>query len=98
MTIADFQKLKVIGKGGFAEKVYLARKKDSGKLYAIKTICKKFILEEQGRLEQVFSEMKVMQKIPESPFVVKLHHAFQSQDYLHFVVEFCSGGELFYLL
>lgn len=26
----DFEKLKVIGKGGFAEKVYLARKKDTG--------------------------------------------------------------------
>jgi serine/threonine protein kinase len=36
----------VIGKGGFAEKVYLARKKDTGKLYAIKTMCKKFLLEE----------------------------------------------------
>jgi serine/threonine protein kinase len=36
----------VIGKGGFAEKVYLARKKDSGNLVAIKTMCKKFIMEE----------------------------------------------------
>jgi serine/threonine protein kinase len=42
----DFDKLKVIGKGGFAEKVYLARKKDSGSLVAIKTMCKKFIMEE----------------------------------------------------
>lgn len=36
----------MIGKGGFAEKVYLARKKDTGQLFAIKTMCKKFILEE----------------------------------------------------
>ena len=42
----DFDKLKVIGKGGFAEKVYLARKKDSGSLVAIKTMCKKFIMED----------------------------------------------------
>lgn len=46
INIDDFEKLKVIGKGGFSEKVYLARKKDNGQLYAIKTICKKFILEE----------------------------------------------------
>jgi serine/threonine protein kinase len=32
--------MKVIGKGGFAEKVYLARKKDSGNLFAIKTMSK----------------------------------------------------------
>ena len=40
----DFDKIKVIGKGGFAEKVYLVRKKDTGSLYAIKTINKEFIL------------------------------------------------------
>jgi len=56
-TLDDFERLKVIGKGGFADKVYLARKKDTGKVYAIKTISKKFILEEQGRFEQVFGEL-----------------------------------------
>ena len=56
----DFDKIKVIGKGGFAEKVYLARKKDTGSLYAIKTMNKGFIMEEQGRYEQVFGELKVM--------------------------------------
>jgi serum/glucocorticoid-regulated kinase 2 len=39
-----------------------------------------------------------MKKLQNHPFVVKLQHAFQSEDYLHIVVEFCSGGELFYLL
>ena len=47
----DFDKIRVIGRGGFAEKVYFARKKDTGALYAIKTISKEFILEEQGRYE-----------------------------------------------
>lgn len=98
ISLDDFEKLKVIGKGGFAEKVYLARKKDTGQLYAIKTMCKKFILEEQGRYEQVFSELKVMQRLLEHPFVIKLSYAFQSKEYLHFVVDFCSGGELFYML
>lgn len=60
VTLEDYEKIKVIGKGGFAEKVYLARKKDTGSLYAIKTMSKKFILEEQGRYEQVFGELKVM--------------------------------------
>ena len=46
MSMQDFDKIKVIGKGGFAEKVYLARKKDTGSLYAIKTMSKKFIMEE----------------------------------------------------
>ncbi len=98
ISLDDFDKLKVIGKGGFAEKVYLARKKDSGSLVAIKTMCKKFIMEEQGRYEQVFGELKVMQKLIGNPFVIELKHAFESKDYLHFAMEFCCGGELFYLL
>ena len=32
------------------------------------------------------------------PFIVKLHHAFQSESALHFVLDYCSGGELFYHL
>jgi len=39
-----------------------------------------------------------MQRLLEHPFVIKLQHAFTSKDSLHFVVDFCSGGELFYLL
>jgi len=97
-SLMDFDRMKVIGKGGFAEKVYLARKKDTGSLYAIKTINKQFILEEPGRYEQVFGELKVMKRLSNHPFVIKLVSAFHSDDYLHFVVDFCSGGELFYLL
>jgi serum/glucocorticoid-regulated kinase 2 len=32
------------------------------------------------------------------PFIVKMHYAFESRKYLVFVLEYCSGGELFYLL
>jgi len=35
-------------------------------------MCKKFILEEEGRYEQVYSELKVMQKLLDHPFVIKL--------------------------
>ena len=39
-----------------------------------------------------------MRKLGTHPFILKLQYAFESKDYLHFVVDFCSGGELFYLL
>ena len=45
-----FAPIKVIGKGGFSRviegKLNLARKKDTGKLYAIKIMTKEFILSE----------------------------------------------------
>ena len=55
-------------------------------------------MEEQGRYEQVFGELKVMKRLNNNPFVISLQSAFHSDEYLHFVVDFCSGGELFYLL
>ena len=32
------------------------------------------------------------------PFIVRLHYAFQTGDKLHFVLDYCSGGELFFHL
>ena len=39
IAISDFEQLRVIGRGGFS-RVILARKKDTGRLYAIKIIKK----------------------------------------------------------
>jgi len=29
------------------------------------------------------------------PFIVTLYHSFQSEEYLYFCMEYCSGGEFF---
>lgn len=29
------------------------------------------------------------------PFIVTLHHSFQSEEYLYFCMEYCMGGEFF---
>ena len=43
------------------------------------------------------TERAVMEYIT-SPFIVELSYAFQSDDKLYFVMDFCPGGELFYHL
>merc|ERR1719198_1373772 len=43
------------------------------------------------------TERRVLQKI-DHPYIVKLHHSFQTETRLHFVLDYCSGGELFYHL
>ena len=43
VTIDDIELLKLIGKGGYSQ-VFMARKKDSGQLYAIKIMDKKHLL------------------------------------------------------
>ena len=95
VTIEDFQLLKVVGRGSFG-KVYMARKKDDGKIFAIKTLKKDFIIR-TNQMTNTKIERDIMQKITH-PFVVKLHYAFQSPETLYFVTDFLNGGELFFHL
>lgn len=47
--------------------------------------------------EYVRTERFILQNI-QSPFISKLHYAFQSKSKLYFVMDFCQGGELFFHL
>lgn len=95
INIDDFELEKVLGKGKFG-KVFLARKIDSGKYYAVKQIKKAEISCNRTRANTIF-ERVILQNI-NWPFIVKLHYAFQTPDKLYYVLNYCSGGELFYHL
>lgn len=100
IEIQSYYPIKVIGKGGFSQ-VSLVRQKNTGKLYACKTVSKANILK-QKKICNVLSEHKILSKVSH-PFVIQLHSCFQTVifikiDNLHFILEFCPGGELFYHL
>ena len=95
LKIEDFQLLKVVGRGSFG-KVYMAKKKDNGKVYAVKTLKKDFIIK-TNQVTNTKIERDIMQLITH-PFVAKLHYAFQSNECLYFVTDFLNGGELFFHL
>ena len=89
LKIDDFMLMKVIGRGSFG-KVYMAKKKDTGKVYAVKTLKKDFIIR-TNQVENTKIERDIMQQI-NHPFVVRLHYAFQSSESLYFVTDFLNGG------
>eukprot|EP01099_Mayorella_cantabrigiensis_P002140 TRINITY_DN1941_c0_g1_i1.p1 TRINITY_DN1941_c0_g1~~TRINITY_DN1941_c0_g1_i1.p1 ORF type:complete len:267 (-),score=38.28 TRINITY_DN1941_c0_g1_i1:491-1291(-) len=91
----DFELLKVIGKGSFG-KVMQVRKKDNGKIYAMKILNKKTIIERQ-ELEHTKAEKNILQKLVH-PFLVNLNYSFQTEDKLYFVMDYVNGGELFFHL
>jgi len=93
--VADFDLLSVIGKGSFG-KVLQVRKKDTGRIYAMKVLNKKNILE-NNELEHTRTEKNILQKLVH-PFLVNLNYCFQTADKLYFVMDFINGGELFYHL
>ena len=62
-----------MGRGGFS-RVILARKKDTGRLYAIKELRKDRLINE-NQIKPILSERRVLEKM-DHPFVIKLHWAF----------------------
>ncbi|KAL6060878.1 Serine/threonine-protein kinase greatwall [Balamuthia mandrillaris] len=95
VTVHDFEKIKLISRGAFG-KVYLARKKKTGDLYAIKML-KKDDMVRKNMVEHVMAERDIMAST-RNPFVVKLYYAFQSERYLYLVMEYLIGGDLASLL
>jgi serine/threonine protein kinase len=95
ISMHDFEIRRAIGVGGFST-VIEVRKKSSGKLYAMKII-KKEMIEKKDKVRQIMMERRILEKV-KSPFIIDLHWAFKSADYLHMVLDFCPGGELFFHL
>jgi serum/glucocorticoid-regulated kinase 2 len=95
VEVDDFTLLKMVGRGGFG-KVYLARKVDDGQVFAMKILKKSHILQRR-QVAHTVTERDVLARL-NHPFIVNLHFAFQTSSKLHLVLDYCSGGELFYHL
>lgn len=97
LTSADFDLLKVLGKGSFG-KVMLVKKKNDPEntLYALKTL-RKAALIKRNQLAHTSTERKILQDI-QCPFLVHLVYAFQTADKLYMVLDYMGGGELFFWL
>jgi serum/glucocorticoid-regulated kinase 2 len=95
LKIEDFELLKVIGKGSFG-KVMQVMKKDTQRIYALKTIRKQHIIS-RSEVTHTLAERSVLAQI-NNPFIVPLKFSFQSPEKLYLVLSFVNGGELFHHL
>ncbi|KAF3994205.1 hypothetical protein FT663_00175 [Candidozyma haemuli var. vulneris] len=95
LSLDDFITVKVIGKGAFGE-VRLVQKKDTGKIYAMKTLLKSEMYK-KDQLAHVKAERDVLAG-SDSPWVVSLYYSFQDQVNLYLIMEFLPGGDLMTML
>ncbi|KAH9999405.1 Pkinase-domain-containing protein [Russula vinacea] len=89
---SSFQKIKLLGRGDVG-KVFLVREKKTGKLYAMKVLSKKEMIQRK-KIKRALTEQEIL-ATANHPFIVTLHHSFQSEDYLYHCMEYCMGGEFF---
>jgi len=90
--LADFQFIKVLGRGAFG-KVVLARKLDINQVFAIK-ILKKSLLSERDQLSWTRSWKQILEHV-HHPFIMHLRWAFQTRSRIFLVMDFLRGGEVF---
>lgn len=111
----DFRILKLIGKGqcqarlihslylikstGTFGQVYQVRKKDTQRIYAMKVLSKKVIVQKK-EVAHTVGERNILVRTAtaNSPFIVGLKFSFQTPTDLYLVTGFMSGGELFWHL
>lgn len=77
MKVNDFDLISVIGRGSYG-KVLKVKHRSSNKVYAMKVLNKKVILD-KNELEHTKNERSILVKL-RSPFLVQLHFAFQTAD------------------
>ncbi|KAF8073758.1 kinase-like domain-containing protein [Lyophyllum atratum] len=95
LTVDDFELITVIGKGSFG-KVMQVRKRDTQRIYALKTIRKMHIVN-RNEITHTLAERLVLAQV-NNPFIVPLKFSFQSEQKLYLVLAFVNGGELFHHL
>lgn len=95
MNSNDFQFIKVIGRGAFGE-VQLVRHRASKNVYAMKMLSK-FEMIKRSDSAFFWEEREIMAHTT-SPWIVKLHFAFQDAKNLYMVMDYMAGGDLVNLM
>ncbi|EQC30734.1 AGC/NDR protein kinase [Saprolegnia diclina VS20] len=97
LTIQDFQSLAVVGRGAFGE-VRLVRKKDTGEVFALKSMLKSSMVM-KNQVGHVRAERDILAMADnECQWLVTLQYSFQDTNRLYMVMEYLPGGDLMGLL
>ncbi|KAK1404135.1 putative serine/threonine protein kinase IREH1 [Heracleum sosnowskyi] len=94
-SIDDFEIIKPISRGAFG-RVFLAKKRTTGDLFAIKVL-KKADMIRKNAVESILAERDILIAV-RNPFVVRFFYSFTCRDNLYLVMEYLNGGDLYSLL
>lgn len=93
--VQDYDTINIIGKGAFGQ-VKLVRKKNDGKVYALKSLLKTQMIA-GDQVARVRAERDILAE-SDSPWVVRLFTTFQDTKFLYMLMEFLPGGDLMTML
>ncbi|KAJ1864134.1 serine/threonine-protein kinase dbf2 [Coemansia sp. RSA 989] len=91
----EFDILAQIGQGGYGQ-VFLARKRDTGEVCALKKMAKSLLVR-LGEVQHILTERDIL-RTSRSEWLVKLLYSFQDQQSLYLAMEYVPGGDVRTLL
>ncbi|KAJ2552723.1 serine/threonine-protein kinase dbf2 [Coemansia sp. RSA 1933] len=91
----EFDILAQIGQGGYGQ-VFLARKRDTGEVCALKKMAKQLLVR-LGEVQHILTERDIL-RTSKSEWLVKLLYSFQDQHSLYLAMEYVPGGDVRTLL
>jgi serine/threonine protein kinase len=91
LQLKHFDYLATLGEGAFG-KVVLVRRKQTGLLYATKLICTDRLRDIRARESEKMCKQRLIEF--RNPFIINLHHVFESSGKLCFVLDFMQGGNI----
>ncbi|XP_047339412.1 probable serine/threonine protein kinase IREH1 isoform X2 [Impatiens glandulifera] len=94
-SIDDFEIIKPISRGAFG-RVFLAKKRTTGDLFAIKVLRKADMIRKNA-VESILAERDILISV-QNPFVVRFFYSFTCRENLYLVMEYLNGGDLYSLL
>lgn len=92
----DYKTIREIGSGSYA-KVLLVQDLQDNQEYAVKSINKDLIWNSSRSTNALINEINVMRKL-NHPFLVKLHRVYENEKFVHLVLDYVPGGDLFHRL
>ncbi|KEI38472.1 uncharacterized protein L969DRAFT_88911 [Mixia osmundae IAM 14324] len=95
LLVDQFHIICQVGQGGYGE-VYLARRKDTGEVAALKKMKKK-TLAKMDEIRHVLTERDIL-TATRTPWLVKLLYAFQDPEHVYLAMEYVPGGDFRTLL
>lgn len=95
LRLNNFRRVKQLGAGDVGL-VDLVQLQGTDLKFAMKTL-DKWEMQERNKVQRVLTEESILAKI-DHPFLATCYCTIQTDSHLHFVMEFCEGGELYGLL
>lgn len=95
LKLMHFRRIKQLGSGDVGL-VDLVQLQGTNMKFGMKTL-DKWEMQERNKVQRVLTEEKILSSV-DHPFCATLYCTIQTDMHLHFVMEYCEGGELYALL